>query len=578
MKNILLSFAFPLMLLGILLCWRGANKSPAKNAVSCGVDSRDEITSNEEGKFIAPLSGWGHYSYPVSTRSDSTQFYFDQGLTMYYSYHLREAVASFKEAARFDPGCAMAYWGQALASGPYYNAAYTYKMPQGVPAVLALMNQHTGNASVKEKKLIEVMGRRYSADAGAEAGGGSTPLLANIGGASNLAYARGLKGLVAQYPDDPDIKALYIDAMMLIHPWDFWNNDGSPKEWTPELVDWCEWVLKRSPGHPAALHYYIHLTEASRHPEAALPNAEALQQLFPGVAHMVHMSSHEYERTGMYVQGVEANDKADEALLQYDSLAKNLSLNKHSSHYFAVQAYCALSGALYKKGMEVALRGRNSAAPTHEQTYDQYLYMLPVLTLVRLGKWEEIVRDSTLPDSQWTYAGLLYNFARGLAFVYTGRPDSAAGQLFQLRNKAKDPILAIRDIPFNAPLQGADIAEGILNAAILFSEKKYDSAINCLNKAIRREDGLIYREPRDWLIPARQFLGAYLLKLGKPVLAEKIYREDLVWHPGNGWSLLGLCQSLEAQHKEKETAVYRADELRSFSQADRMPPGSVFME
>ena len=40
---------------------------------------------------------------------------------MYYSYHWEEANASFQEAARFDPGSAMAYWGEALALGPGYN-------------------------------------------------------------------------------------------------------------------------------------------------------------------------------------------------------------------------------------------------------------------------------------------------------------------------------------------------------------------------------------------------------------------------------------------------------------------------
>jgi tetratricopeptide (TPR) repeat protein len=570
MKNILLLITFPLMLLGsydLRPTEKRALSDLKKNIVSCGASSPEDIDPAPNGKFIGPLPGWGHYSYPISTSSDSARYYFNQGLTMYYSYHMRESVASFKEAARFDPGCAMAYWGQALAMGPNYNAAYGYKMPGKVLAILELMNQNISHASPKEKQLVEVMGRRYSPDT---ADRQRTDL--------SMAYARGMRELIAQYPDDLDIRALYIDATMLMHAWDFWNNDGSAKEWTTELTTLCEELLKKSPDHPAALHYYIHLTEASRHPEAAFANAAALKRLFPGVAHMVHMSSHEYERTGLYAQGVEANDKADEALRHYDSLAKNLSLNKHSIHYFAVQTYCGLSGGMYQKGMSDAWRCRNSVAPAYEKTDDQYLYMIPVLTLVRLGKWEELLRDSIGPDARWPYARVLYHFGRGLAFVYTGHPDSAAGQLSQLRNDAKDPILTKRDIPFNTPLQGAGIAEGILNGAILFSQKKYDTAIGSLKQAIQTEDSLIYEEPRDWMIPARQFLGAYLLKLGRPSMAESVYREDLVWNPGNGWSSLGLYNSLRAQHKDKDLAACKAQYLRSFAQADRMPPGSVFME
>ena len=120
--------------------------------------------AGDDGKFITVLPGWGNYSYPISTKNDSAQFYFNQGLNMYYSYHWQEANASFQEAARFDPGSAMAYWGQALALGPGYNFSLHYKMRKEVPAVLQLMNRYAGNASPKEKKLIEVMNLRYSSD------------------------------------------------------------------------------------------------------------------------------------------------------------------------------------------------------------------------------------------------------------------------------------------------------------------------------------------------------------------------------------------------------------------------------
>lgn len=565
MKNALLLLALPFFLLGI--SFLGSKHSQPvsiielkKNTIGCAPDPQGNFDTTANGKFILPLPGWGHYSYAISTDNDSAQFYFNQGLNMYYSYHMKEATASFMETARLDSTCPMGYWGQALAMGPSYNGAHTYSMSPKVLAVLQLMNEHTSQATEKERKLIEVMNRRYAA-----------------AGHLNAPYAQGMKELTSLYPDDQDIKVLYIDAVMLIHPWDFWFNNGTPKEWTPELVDLCKDVLKVNPEHPAALHYYIHLTEASRHPEVALPSAAALKTLLPGVAHMVHMSSHEYERNGLYAQGVEVNDKADDNLIHYDSLAKNISLNKHSSHYFAVQTFCALSGGMYKTGVRSAVRCRNSVSPSHESTYEQYLYMMPVLTLVRLGKWEEILQDSLPPDERWPYARVLNNFAKGLAFVYTGQTDSASQQLLQLKENLKDPVLTRKRVPFNSMLQSALIAEEILQAVILFAQKKEDAAIYSLRHAINIEDNLIYTEPKDWVIPARQFLGAYLLKMGKPKEAEKVYREDLVWNPGNGWSLLGLYQSLEAQRKKKNLAAYRTKYLQAFSHADEIPPGSVYM-
>jgi len=63
---------------------------------------------------------------------------------------------------------------------------------------------------------------------------------------------------------------------------------------------------------------------------------------------------------------------------------------------------------------------------------------------------------------------------------------------------------------------------------------------------------LIYNEPRDWLLPARQYLGAVQLKLKKYEDAEKTFNADLVINPLNGWSQRGLVAALRAKGKNKE--------------------------
>ena len=572
MKKFILYFVFAIFLFGFIRFRLNIRQDVEdieirkSNSPGCGPGYGGNSEAGDDGKFITILPGWGHYSYSISTKNDSAQFYFNQGLNMYYSYHWQEANASFKEAARFDPGSAMAYWGEALALGPGYNFSLHYKMRKDVPAVLQLMNLHIGQASEKEKKLIEVMNRRYSSD--------TTDIHRS---ALNLAYAQAMRELISSYPTDPDIRILYVDAMMLIHAWDWWNNDGTPKLWTPEMIRLCEGVLKENPHHPAALHYYIHLTEASRHPELALASADTLKDLMPGVAHMVHMSSHEYERNGSYALGVEVNDRADEDLIYYESLTTDLHLRKHSLHYFAVQAYCGLSGAIYKKGLSDAIRCSKMAEPSHDDTYSQYVYMMPAFTNVRMGKWDEILKNNTEPDTRWTYAGIIHDFAMGMAFANTGHLDSAKRRLVLLQHKSKDTILTVSDTLTNKAIQGAVVAGEILSSVIYFSEKKYDSEITRIRQAIQAEDSMYYTEPRDWMIPARQYLGAYYLKMGDPVAAEKTYRTDLIWNPGNGWSLLGLCQSLKAQHKTGEIPDYEKKYLLSFSHADQLPPGSVYL-
>ena len=568
MKNSIYLLLSPLMLAGLVV-WSPYNKTSQESRktivlIGCGPARLEELNAREDGKFIVPLPGWGNHFYRISTENDSAQYYFNQGLSMYYSYHMREAIASFKEASRFDPSSAMCFWGQALSMGPTYNFAHYYTPHKNLSEVQKQMNEATGPLTDKERLLVKAMNARYAASFSV--------------GDSNDAYLLAMRQLSHTYPDDNDIKALFVDAVMLVHPWDFWNNDGSPKPWTLEAVTTSEQILRSDPNHPAALHYHIHLTEASRHPEVGLTDANRLKALLPGVAHMVHMSSHEYERNGWFAAGVEANDMADEALHLYDSLAKNISLSRHVPHYFAVQTYCDLSGGMYEKGLKDAIRCRLSVSPTHEDTYDQYLYMFPQLLQVRLGKWQEILSNAVRPPEDWAYASLLDDFARGLAFVYTGKIDSAKISLSDLQATLSDTSLQTRDIPFNRASQGADIAEHILRAAIAFSEKRNETGIKILVEAARKEDSLIYREPKDWMIPARQFLGAYLFRMGRFANAERVYREDLVWNPGNGWSLLGLYQSLKAQGKMKGLANYKRLYMRSFSNAHQLPPGSVYLQ
>src|SRR5262249_44509460 len=60
------------------------------------------------------LGSWTHRV----TASEGAQHYFDQGLRLYYGFNHEEAIRAFKEAARLDPNCPMAWWGIAIAAGP----------------------------------------------------------------------------------------------------------------------------------------------------------------------------------------------------------------------------------------------------------------------------------------------------------------------------------------------------------------------------------------------------------------------------------------------------------------------------
>jgi len=543
-----------------------APSAPGDPIVSCAPPSLTMILPGADGRYAPVFPGWGHYHYPISTTDDSAQYYFDQGLSLYYSYHLTESAASFKEAELRDSRCAMAWWGEALALGPYYNNAYYYKMPPGVLPVLEKMNELAKTVTPKEKDLISALDRRYSTDT-------SDRRRIQL----NSAYSKAMKALIPKYPNDNDIKALFIDGEMTEHAWGMWENNGKPRPWTLELVRDCEDILKSDPNHPAALHYHIHLLEASLHPEATLSSAERLKDLMPGVPHMVHMASHSFQRTGLYEKGVTINDSANAAQLIYSALAPQLHLATFVTHYHAVEAFCALTGGLFGKAMKSARECSADVAsrPGMPRLYLQYLSMMPTFVLVRMGKWQDIL-DRPVPDIRWTYARLISDFARGMAYVRTDNITAARACLDSLREKLKDPSLKERVLPFNAPITGANTAAAILEGEIFFAAGQPKDAMSAFRRAITSEDELSYSEPKDWPLPARHFAGACLLKLGKAAEAAQLYREDLTQNPGNGWSLLGLAQALTAQHDDSVAAEYLARAKTAFAQAEQTPPASVY--
>ncbi len=93
------------------------------------------------------------------------------------------------------------------------------------------------------------------------------------------------------------------------------------------------------------------------------------------------------------------------------------------------------------------------------------------------------------------------------------------------------------------------IAANILEGEIQRSLGDKKAALASFEAAVKLDDALVYDEPEPLPFAARHWLGAALLEAGLPAEAEATYREELEEHPHNGWSLLGLQQSLKAQGK-----------------------------
>ncbi len=92
----------------------------------------------------------GGHHHEVTTKSPAAQRYFDQGLRLVYAFNHDEAERAFREAARLDPTCAMAWWGVAFALGPNYNLPIDPERNKKAVDAVAKAQALTSRASPRE--------------------------------------------------------------------------------------------------------------------------------------------------------------------------------------------------------------------------------------------------------------------------------------------------------------------------------------------------------------------------------------------------------------------------------------------
>lgn len=514
---------------------------------------------------IAPrLQNLGTHVFPVTTADAQAQAFVSQGLNLSYAFNHAEAGRSFREAARLDPECAMAYWGQALVLGPNINAAMD---PNDEAAAFDLVRKALSlksRATPREQAYIEALAQRYSGKADDRA-------------ERDRAYSQAMGGLVTRFPDDLDAAALYVESVMDLRPWGYWQPDDTPYEGTADIVRLVEDVIRRNPTHPGALHLYIHLMEPTSQPGRAEAAADRLLTLMPAAGHMVHMPGHIYHRIGRYADAVRANELA--ILADEDYITQCRAQGLYPMGYYPHNIHFLWWSATMDGRAALAI---DAARKVASKIPDEMLAQMPMLAgfriipyyaLTRFGRWDDMLREPQPPAGNAFHAGI-WHYARGLAFLGKGQALDAEAELIAVRKSLEDKALDAPLFSPNTMRAVLSIAPEVLGGELAAARKDYASAIAHLERAVRLDDGLVYTEPAEWHYPPRHALGAVLLQAGRPAEAETVYWEDLKRNPGNGWALSGLVQALKAQGRTDDAALIAARLDRAWARADVRPNAS----
>lgn len=514
----------------------------------------------------------GTYSYKISTSSKEAQTWFDRGLIWAYGFHWEEAVVCFKKSVEADPNCAMAWWGVAYSVGPEYNRMWHQLDENELDVALNECFEASQkaiklsvNIEAEEEDLIMALSKRHPSSEAPD----------DFDDWTND-YADAMRQVHLKYPTNPDISALFVEAIMSRTPWLLWDlKSGKPKEGAStleakEVLEQAIALVERNGSHPHAglLHYYIHVMEMSPTPEAALKAGDLMRTLVPDCGHLLHMPTHIDFQCGHYNDVVARNSEAVDADIKM--------LSRHDLNLFAgsiihnihFKLYGALFLGQYKAAMEAVQQFDEHIpealirvkSPPMADLYEGY-YSLKYHAYIRFGKWQEILDLPPPGDTElYLVTTAIYHYARSLSYAALGDVEAAL-------SVQKDFNTAVKKVPEsrvmfnNKCIDLLKIANSMLKGEIEYRKNNFEVAYKYLSEAIENEDALPYDEPWGWMQPARHALGALLLEQDYAERAELVYRADLGFdssvirarrHPNNVWALHGLAECLKKQEKLTE--------------------------
>jgi hypothetical protein len=525
------------------------------------------------------IDGFGVDGMQPSKANEAARRLFAQGMAQVYAFNEAEAIRSFKAALAQDPDCALCAWGVAYQMGPNINDTDRHDLREALRYVDYAV-KHSAGSSEHDRALIDALAVRYGMNSGTDRGArAEAAIQADICGAAgskradplDIVYAERMRQLVARFPGDPDILSIYAEAELVATRDDWWDRrTGQPAGRVGELAGMLEQGLALHPRHVGLNHYMIHAVDAVPVARRAEASADRLGALAPKSPHLLHMPSHTYAHLGRYADATRVNQAAvaADAAMELELKRQNFSVSKdwrgHNLHFQWHAALMEGRGDLaLSTARALALRAKG------DNTYHEYLRSLPMLTLLRLQRWDAL-RQEPLPSGDKGVATVMGQMASGIALAHAGQRSAAQAAQARL-DPAADKL--VKEHPGQAYVDKlirslARTAQAQLRAEIAWSGQHVDEAVAQQQSAVTASSDADATEPPTLASGPRLRLGDMQLQARRYAAAEQSFRAHLAEHPGNGWALQGLRQALAAQGKQAEAQATERELERNWKQAD----------
>jgi tetratricopeptide (TPR) repeat protein len=477
----------------------------------------------------------GTVNFPVSCTPEA-QRTFEKGVALLHSFWYEEAEKTFGDAAKQDPKCAMAYWGEAMSQ---WHQLWNRPDAATIRQASAELEQadELRAPTARERDYVHALQAFYSnkpkADHEARA----------------RAYSAAMEQVYVKYPDDHEAAAFYALSLLASEP-----DDDTTFANRKKAGAILEKLFAEEPNHPGIAHYLIHTYDKPQLAQLGLPAARRYAQIAPAAPHALHMPSHIFARLGLWQDDIDSNLASIAATRKATEM--HMGGEGHQFHAMDYLVYAYMQSGREADALKVVeeVKAMAPMKDMYGMGYDprtNALIAFPARYAMEMHHWTEAAALTPNPDATGGDGSITY-WARAIGAARSGNVAQARSDIEHIAAIHKSLIEKKKKNFAEAVEQDRKEATAWLDHA----EGRNEAAIASLRAIAEKQEAS--GDESDYETPAREMLGDMLLDMKHPEQALAEYKTSLKFFPNRFNSLYGAAQAAELAGQASEAGEYYA--------------------